>query len=168
VKNQAMLLRAAIPLCAAYPSLHVLLIGEGPARADLEAQTLMSGLGDRVHFAGTLPNTPNPHGLLDISVLASRTEGSPNSILEAMAAGCPVVATDVGGTPEVVMGHCTGLLVRSEDELSLTRALQQMIDSPEQRGAFGAAGRERARTQYHVDAVIGRLSDWYASLLFRS
>src|SRR5688572_11188021 len=153
VKNHAMLLRAAIPLCAAHTDLHVLFIGEGPCRAVLESQAQTSGLGDRVHFAGTLPNLPNPHGLLDISVLPSLTEGSPNSIVEAMAAGRPVVASAVGGVTEMVVVNHTGLLVPSDDDTAMAQALQQLIASPEKRRAFGAAGRERARTEYHVSAV---------------
>lgn len=165
VKDHATLLKAVTPLCAAHAELHLLLIGDGPERAALGAQAAAGGIAEKVHFAGTLPNHPNPHGLLDISVLPSRTEGFPNAVIEAMAAGRPVVATAVGGTPEAVEPGRTGLLVPSGDEHSMARALQQLLDSPEQRRAFGESGRERARASYLVDAVLERLSDWYASLL---
>lgn len=165
VKDHAMLLRSFARLAGTLPHVHLLCIGEGPERSALEASAAAAGIGARVHFPGTLPNTPNPHGLLDISVLPSRTEGFPNSVVEAMAAGRPVVATAVGGTPEAVVEGQTALLVPAGDDAAMAQALRRLVESPEQRRAFGAAGRERARTEYHVDAVLGRLSDWYASLL---
>lgn len=168
VKDHAMLLRALPGVFAAHPEVHVLLIGDGPSRSDLETQVASSGLARQVHFAGTLPNKPNPHGLLDISILPSRTEGFPNSVVEAMAAGRPVVATNVGGTAEAVLPEHTGLLVPPEDEHAMAWALQRLISAPEKRRVFGTAARARARRQYHVDVVLGRLSEWYALLLARN
>lgn len=167
VKDHGFLLRALPTLCARYPNLHVLFIGDGPSRGALVDESTSLGLAGRVHFVGTLPNVPNPHGLLDISVLPSRTEGFPNAVVEAMAAGRPVVATAVGGTPEAVVPGRTGFLVPSGDQTSLHDALVQLLESPELRREFGSAGRERARVEYHVDAVLARLTGWYAGLLAR-
>jgi len=168
VKDQAFLLRTLPPLCDRYSHLHVLLIGDGPSRRMLAEESTALGLAGRVHFTGTLPNVPNPHGLLDISVLPSRTEGFPNAVVEAMAAGRPVVATAVGGTPEAVVPGQTGLLVASGDQTSLRDALVQLLESPELRRSFGSAGRERARVEYHVEAVLARLTGWYDGLLART
>jgi L-malate glycosyltransferase len=164
-KDHATLLRAVESLCAAQPSLHVLLIGNGPTENPLRAQARAGGIADRVHFAGLLPNTPNPHRLLDISVLCSRTEGFPNTIVEAMAAARPVVATAVGGTPEAVEAGRTGLLVPPGDVPALTEALRSLIESASRRRELGSAGQLRARTLYSRDAVLERLSSWYVAVL---
>lgn len=165
VKDHATLLRAVVPLCAERPELHLLVIGDGPLRPALTAQAAASGLGGRIHFAGEQPNLPNPHALLDLSVLCSRTEGFPNAVVEAMAAGKPVVATAVGGTPDAVREGETGLLVGPGDPEALARALQDLLAAPEWRRAMGEAGRQRARTEYDATLVLGRLSNWYESLL---
>lgn len=163
-KDHATLLTAAIPLCAEYPELHLLFVGDGPTRAALLAQIQAAGLADRVHLAGTLPNLPNPHGLLDISVLASTTEGFPNTVVEAMAAGRPVVATSVGGTPEALEQGVQGFLVPPGDPAALSDSLRTLLASPTQRSSFGTAGRARARTRYHADLVLDQLANWYASI----
>lgn len=165
VKDHATLLRAAEPLLAERPQLHVLVIGDGPLRAQLQAQAAGIPHGERIHFTGHLSNEPNPHGLLDISVLSSVTEGFPNAVVEAMAAGKPVVATAVGGTLDAVGDGETGLLVPSGNPTALAGALQTLLANPELRLAYGAAGRARARDKYHADRVLAQLADWYESLL---
>jgi L-malate glycosyltransferase len=165
VKDHATLLRAAEPLLAERPQLHVLVIGDGPLRVQLQAQAAAMPHGERIHFTGHLSNEPNPHGLLDISVLSSVTEGFPNAVVEAMAAGKPVVATAVGGTLDAVREGETGQLVPPGNPTELARALETLLANPELRLAYGAAGRVRAREMYHADSVLGQLSEWYESLL---
>ena len=164
-KDHASLLRALAGPLQSDPRLHLLLVGSGPTREDLAAQAASQGLTARVHFAGTLPNIPNPHGLLDISVLCSVTEGFPNAVIEAMAAGRPVIATAVGGTPEALEDQREGLLVPPRDVPALTRALQLLIDDPERRQRYGVAGRTKAGQRYRADVVIDRLAAWYRTLL---
>ena len=164
-KDQATLLQAFSEPARKDPRLHLLLVGSGPTGVSLAAQVSALGLDGRVHFAGTLPNIPNPHSLLDISVLCSVTEGFPNAVIEAMAAGRPVIATAVGGTPEALDDGQEGLLVPPRDAATLARALQRLIDSFELRHRFGEAGRARAERVYGAAGVIGRLEDWYRSLL---
>jgi glycosyltransferase involved in cell wall biosynthesis len=164
-KDHATLLEAVSEPFRKDPGLHLLLVGSGPTEDRLAAQASALGLAGRVHFAGTLPNIPNPHSLLDISVLCSVTEGFPNAVIEAMAAGRPVVATAVGGTPEALDDGQEGLLVPPADVPALRQSLQQLIDSVELRQRFGAAGRARAARVYRADVVIGRLEDWYRTLL---
>ncbi len=166
-KDHATLLRAAAPVCAESP-MHLLLIGSGPTLEPLRAQAATLGIADRVHFAGTLPNIPNPHGLLDVSVLASLTEGFPNSVVEAMAAGRPVIATAVGGTSEALQEGRTGYLFTPGDATALARSLRALLASPEQRRSFGEAGKALAETRYHRDRVIPHLSDWYYAVLSAS
>lgn len=165
VKDHATFLRAMVPVVERFPDVHGLLLGEGPHRPAIEALVGQLGLAGRVHLAGEVAPSPNPHGWLDLSVLTSRTEGFPNSLVEAMAAGRPVVATRVGGVPDAVVHGETGLLVPPADPAALTTALGELLENPGRAAALGAAGRLRAEALYHVDRVIPRLAAWYESLL---
>jgi glycosyltransferase involved in cell wall biosynthesis len=167
VKDHATLLAALPPLLAERPDLHLLIVGEGPLRPVLEAQAAALSFGSRIHFAGQQHRLPNPHALLDISVLSSRTEGFPNAIIEAMAAGRPVVATAVGGTLDAVRSEETGLLVPPANPTALSAALRELLNAPARRSSMGEVARRIARTEYAEDKVLGRLADWYESLLGR-
>ena len=126
------------PLC--------LLIGDGPERPELERQAAELGVGERLRFVGcrSSDEIPTWMGAADILVLPSRSEGRPNVVLEAQACGLPVVATRVGGTPELVCDGKTGLLVESEDVAGLADALQRLRIDRGLREALGRAGREQA------------------------
>ncbi len=112
VKNHAMLLNAA---SAMNDETHIVFVGDGPERHHLQAQATTLGLGTRVHFIGELVSAENLHQFFDVSALCSRSEGFPNSIIEALAAKRAVVATRVGGVVDVITDGETGLLVESED-----------------------------------------------------
>jgi glycosyltransferase involved in cell wall biosynthesis len=165
VKDHATLLRAAALLTPRWPWLRVVLVGDGECRAALEALTHTLGLGGRVHFAGLRPNTPNPHQLFDVSVLCSLSEGFPNSIVEAMAAARPVVATDVGGVADAVSDGQTGLLVPPSNPERLAAAIEELLVDPARRRTMGLAGRDHARTRYHADTVVPSLEALYDRLL---
>jgi glycosyltransferase involved in cell wall biosynthesis/uncharacterized membrane protein len=121
------------------------LVGEGPARPDIATALEMQGLEAKAELLGARGDVPYLLALSDIFVLSSRSEGHPISVLEAMAAGLPVVATDVGGVAESVVHRQTGLLVPAGDVRSLAAALEQLIEDAELRRRLGAAGRDRAR-----------------------
>jgi len=165
VKDQATLLRAMAQLAPRFPRLHVLLIGDGPSRAELVRLVLDLKVESRVHFAGRLPNSPNLHGLLDISVLPSLSEGFPNAVIEAMAAGTPVVATDVGGVREAVVDGETGCLIPPNNPAALADGLTTLLQNPDLAKSYSERGRHRARRLYEADSVLRSLMDWYASLL---
>lgn len=107
----------------------------------------------------------NYHHLFDISVLASQSEGFPNTLVEAMAAGRPVVATAVGGNRDAVVDGETGRLVPVGDAAALASALQELSDSPQLRARFGAAGLARARAEYRAERVMAGLESMYDDLL---
>lgn len=166
VKDHATLLRAVGLLAARRPELHLVLIGDGPCRPALESLARELGISARTHFAGMRPNLPNLHHFFDVSALASLSEGFPNSLVEAMAAGRPVVATDVGGNPDAVRSS-TGVLVAPGDPSAFARAVEPMLADEDLRRRMGAAALKIARSEYHVDAVIPSLERMYAGLLAR-
>jgi glycosyltransferase involved in cell wall biosynthesis len=165
VKNHELLLRAVANLRSRWPSMHLVLVGDGDSRPSLEALARQLGLAGVVHFAGLRPNEPNLHHLFDLSVLSSRSEALPNSLVEAMAAGRPVVATRVGGVADVVRDGETGLLAPAGDVDAFGRAIESLLRDPERRFKYGAAARERAETTFQARRVIPMLESLYATLL---
>lgn len=134
-------------------------IGDGESRGELEGVVERLDLGDHVVFTGHRPSRPNLHRLFDVTVLCSLTEGFPNTVLEAMAAGTPVVATDVGGIPGVLEPAGGGVLVPPGDPSALATAIAALLDEPDARRALGRKGAAAARATYHEDEVVER---WHA------
>jgi glycosyltransferase involved in cell wall biosynthesis len=167
IKDHATFLRAVARLAPEWPSLHAVLVGDGPCRPTLEAQARAAGIADRVHFAGLRPHVPNLHHLFDLSALTSTSEGFPNSLVEAMAAGRAVVATAVGGVVDAVEEGVTGLLAPAGDDARLAAAAGELLSQPVRRRAMGAEGRARAEARYSADAALGALEGLYESLLAR-
>jgi glycosyltransferase involved in cell wall biosynthesis len=163
-KGQATVLRAAARLVDRWPDLAVVLVGDGPEETALRALAEGLGLASRVCFAGHRPNRPNPHQLFDVSVLASDHEGFPNTVVEAMAAGRPVVASDVGGVPDAVVDGETGLLVPAGDVAGVASALAEVLADPALAARMGAEGRARAAAHFAVDTVTHQLEATYLAL----
>lgn len=161
VKDHATLLHAFVQLERTAPAARLVLVGDGACRTDLEALATASGVRDRVVFAGRRSNVPNLHHLFDVSVLCSTSEGLSNSILEAMAAGNPVVATNVGATPDAVLEGRTGLLVPPRDPAALADAIGRLLQDQSLRVAMGDAGCQRAREVYSPAAALGALETLY-------
>lgn len=168
VKDHATLLRAIAELRPRWPTLQLILVGDGACRADLEALVDKLGLQGAVHFAGFQMSTSNLHHAFDVSVLCSTSEGFSNSIVEAMAAGRPVVATNVGGNQNAVKEGLTGLLVPPRDPLRLAAAIEELLENPELRRTMGSAARERAAKEFSAAAVVRSLESLYYSMLKRS
>lgn len=164
VKNHALLLRAVRRLTAGGSPVHIVVVGDGPERAPLEQAARDWGLCGSVTFAGTLPNRPNPHALFDVSALTSRSEGFPNAVVEAMAAGRPVVATDVGGVGDAVTHGVTGLLVPDNDEVALAGALDRLRRDPALSSALSRAGRQLAMDRFSEEVVLNQLITLYEEL----
>lgn len=162
IKDHATLLRGLARVSPARPELHAVLVGGGPLRESLEGLARELGVADRVHFAGPRPHLPNLHHLFDLSTLTSVSEGFPNSIVEAMAAGRAVVATRVGGVADAVAEGETGLLVPPGDHGALAAALDSLVRDPARRARMGERARERAASRYSADVAIGALESVYA------
>jgi glycosyltransferase involved in cell wall biosynthesis len=167
VKDHATLLRAAKLLSDRGRAFRLVIVGGGGRREALERLAGELGLTPVVHFAGQQPHRPNPHALFDVSVLCSTAEGFPNSVVEAMAAGRPVVATRVGGIPDAVDHERTGLLVPPGRADALADALDQLLTDEQRRHALGAAGRDAARERFSEGPVIRTLEDAYQQLARR-
>ena len=147
----------AIAETPALAAAHLIVVGDGELRHDLEAQARNLGLADRVHFLGARRDLGNLLTAMDIFVMPSFWEGLPLSMVLAMGAGLPVVATRVAGIPEVVQDNRTGLLVSPGERRALGDALARLVTSPALRADLGHSAREyvlpRFGTQGYVDAV---------------
>jgi len=121
----------------------------------------------RVHFAGEVISAHNLHQFFDASALTSLSEGFPNSIIEAMAASRPVVATSVGGVTDVVVNNVTGIHVTVDDPTPLAVALRMLEADPQLRFRLGQAGREAVRMRFHQEIVMKKLSSFYEILANR-
>jgi glycosyltransferase involved in cell wall biosynthesis len=165
VKDHAGLLRAFALLRARHPNAYLVLIGDGATRPALERLRAELDLTDAVHFAGEKRSRTNLHRGFDISVLASRSEGFPNSLVEAMAAGNPVVATAVGGSVDAVAHEETGLLVPAGRPDELASAMLRLAGDAGLRAAYGDAGVRRARERFGAANVVAGLEDMYSALL---
>ena len=148
-----------------FPDAVALLIGEGQARAELEQRVAELGLGQAVRLLGSRDDARALLGLVDLVVHPSQQEGFSNAILEAMAAGKPVVATDVGGNPEAVVDGVTGLLVPPGDPGGLATAIIRLLGDPASREAFGKAGRARAAELFTLDGMIRKYEGLYERLI---
>lgn len=164
LKDHGTLLKAFARVAATVPQASLLCVGEGPQRAELTALAQALRLDGRVLFPGTLTPPFNLHQLFDVSVLCSTAEGFPNSVLEGMAAGRPVIATRVGGVPDAIDDGKTGVLVPAGDPEALAAALRGVLDAPERARTLGAAAQAHVREEYHETRTIERLSRWYESL----
>jgi glycosyltransferase involved in cell wall biosynthesis len=143
------------------------LVGDGPDRPEVDAAVRSLGLADRVALAGSRADVPDLLAAADLFVLSSRSEGAPFSILEAMAAGLPVVASEVGGVAELVAQGETGVLVPAGDPAPLADALRALLADRGLRSRLGAAGRARARERFDLRALRGAHVELYARELAR-
>lgn len=166
-KGYEHLIRAVGLASQEVPGLGCLIVGEGDAtyRAELEALTRELGLAGRVVFAGFQPDVYPCLAAMDLFVLPSVMEGFGIALLEAMAMGRAVVATKVGGVPEVVEDGVTGLLVPPADPGSLARAIVRLAEAPGLRRAMGEAGARRVRERFHVVRMAGQIAGIYEGLL---
>jgi glycosyltransferase involved in cell wall biosynthesis len=153
-KGHEVLLEALPELLRAVPSVQVLIVGGGEREQELRARA--RPLGETVRFLGPRDDMPDLMAACDVVVLPSRAEALPTALMEAAAAGRPVVATRVGGVPEVVEDGRTGLLVPAGDPHALARALASVLADPVRAAALGDAARARARQRFGIDRQVQR------------
>lgn len=158
VKNLELLLDAAPAIDA---DTHFVVVGDGPCRLELEKRAKANKIDDRVHFVGEIIAPENLHSYFDLSVSCSHSEGFPNSLIEAMAAGRPVVATNVGGVQDAVQDQVTGLLVEPNNLEQFIEAVNLMIRNPTLASHCGMNARRIAASKFLREAVIAQLEDIY-------
>lgn len=164
-KDHVNLFDAFARLRDSHPEARCVVVGDGELRSDLERALHERGLAGRVMLVGRRDDVAEVLAALDVFVLSSSTEGLAVTLLEAMAAGLPVVATRVGGNPEVVDDARTGLLVPPRNAAALSAALARLFDDPAARRRMGDRGRERCRAQFGVATMVARYEGIYDQLL---
>lgn len=145
--------------------LEAVIVGEGPDRPALESEIRRLGLASAVELAGARDDVAKILAASDLFVLSSRSEGLPLSILEAMAAALPVIASSVGGIPEIVVEGETGFLVPPGDPQSLAGAIESLLDDSDLRRRLGAAGRDRVAQRFDLVSARQAHLDLYSALL---
>ena len=161
VKALDVLVESFALLAPRWPEARLLIVGDGPERGRVESLALARGVQDRVVFAGFLPDAPRCLPVMDLYVSASRREGLPLSLLEAMSCGLPVLATRVSGHEEVVVHDHTGLLVAPDDPAALADAAAALLGDPERRRRMGEAGRERVERDLSVSRMVAATAAVY-------
>jgi glycosyltransferase involved in cell wall biosynthesis len=165
VKNHRLLLAAFAEASAAHPKARLLIIGDGPLQRALRDQAAQLGLADSVRFTGYVDDLADWYPCLDALVLTSTTEGTPMVVLEAGRCGVPVVASRVGGVPDLVLDGETGLLFPSEDRGALVQALRRILAAACERQALGAAARARIELEFSSERWGERHAELYRSLI---
>jgi glycosyltransferase involved in cell wall biosynthesis len=169
IKGQDVLLRAAARLRPSYPDVHYVIAGDGDARVSCEALAGELHLADRVHFLGWRRDVPALLRSLSVAVLPTVLdfEGTPLAVIEAMAAGRPVVATDVGGVAEVVRNGETGLLIPPRDDEALARAIDAQLSNTAAAASMAAAGQRLVAGLYQTERMVDETEALFLELVGR-
>ncbi len=153
-------------MCDAVPQAQFLIIGDGPAREELEHQAIQLDLSPQnLKFLGSRTDIPEVLSALDIFVLSSEREGLPVSMLEAMAASLPVVATSVGGIPQVIIDGYNGVLTSPNEPSGLAKAMLSLIENKALCESVARAGYQTVKDRFSVDLVAKQIISLYDELL---
>ncbi len=165
IKNHRLFLDAARLVVEAGQAAMFLVVGDGELRAELEAYVAELGLAERVIFTGWRRDLPRIYADLDVVALSSLSEGTPVSLIEAMAAARPVVATRVGGVSDVVLDKKSGYLVQSKDGGGLARGILDLLRAPDRAREMGLAGRAAVHPKYASETLLANIEKLYLELL---
>jgi len=165
VKNLPRLVRAFAAMTV--PGARLVIVGSGPESERIATEARRLGVADRVHLPGFLADPARYLGLFDIFALSSDSEQFPISLVEAMAAGLPIVATDVGDVPDMVSADNLPLIVHREDEAAFAAALDSLAERGDLRRAIGLANREKAAADYDESEMIARYAALYGEAIGR-
>nr|WP_240732270.1 glycosyltransferase [Geobacter sp. FeAm09] len=163
-KNFAGFIEAAAPIVRQREKVYFIVLGEGILRRELERQVAAAGLQGRFLLPGFSDNVPALLADADIFVSSSHTEGLPVAVLEGAGAGLPVVATAVGGTPEIVRGGYNGVLVPAGDVAALRQAMEHLLDNPEEAKDMGRRGAALVDEAFNFASQARKLEDLYVRI----
>jgi glycosyltransferase involved in cell wall biosynthesis len=164
-KDHQLLVDAFLDLRERDPRARLLFVGDGPDCARYRQWVADRGLGDSIRFAGAVNDVRPFLAAMDVACLVPKmNEGFSNSILEKMATGLPVIATDIGGNKEAIVDGATGYIIAPGDLAALKARLRALHEDAALRGRLGAAGRQRAEDCFSLDAMIRRHGDLYLSM----
>lgn len=164
VKGYDLLVEAAAIVCKNDLAVQFFHVGEGEMKGQLEARCMELGIEDRFHFLGVTKEIPRFLSALDIYVQPSRSEGMSNAILEAMAARLPVVATDVGGNPDLVEHGITGLLALGEDSVALAEQLILLVKQPLMRSTLANSAYSQVQEKFHISCMLRNYKTKYVEM----
>jgi glycosyltransferase involved in cell wall biosynthesis len=168
IKAHDLFLEAAELIARTHPEVQFVIVGDGELWAHLHEEVARRTLSERVHFTGWRSDLGAVYSDLDLVVCCSRNEGTPVSLIEACAAGRPVIGTRVGGIPDIIASGVNGLLVPSGDAAALADAIVELVDDPDRRRRMGVAGQRTVRERYSADRMVRELKDLYRNLLDRT
>jgi glycosyltransferase involved in cell wall biosynthesis len=164
-KNHETLIAAASMVLKTHPHLRFSIVGDGSRRAALEQLAEMRGVAHAVEFLGHREDVPALLAQADLFVLPSRSEAFPNGVIEAMAAGLPVICSAVGGLLDLITPGRTGVLVDPADPESLAGAIRSLVDDPAKAHALGAAARDEILSHYSFGRMVHTFENLYDSSL---
>jgi glycosyltransferase involved in cell wall biosynthesis len=164
-KDHFTFLRAAQAVSAVAPQATFVVAGEGRLMESMHLLARDLGITKQTFFLGSCSRVAELLSITDIGVLSSLHEGFPNAVLEYMAAGCPVVATDVGGIHEAVVDGETGYLVKARDHEAMAKQLLRLLDAPQQARAMGILGQQIVKQKFSSEAQVQATTDLYEHLL---
>ena len=168
IKNLPMLVDSLINTFAYSANLRGLIVGDGPLFAEIDTLVGSRGVSDRICLTGYRSDARKLVQCMDLFVLSSLSEGTSLALLEAMAVAVPVVVTDVGGNPEIVMRGTTGWVVPSQSAESLAAAIREALADSEKTRKFSGQGKSRIAELFTFERMIERYREIYAELLSRA
>lgn len=164
-KNYAMLLRVFAALITQWKRLRLVIIGDGPLKSELVAMAQALGIAAKVSLPGAIPLAARYLPAMDACCLTSYTEGMPNVIMEAAAAGLPVVSTRCGDSGDLIEDGVSGYLVSRDDDVRMSARLDRLLTYPQQRSQMGQAAREKMRREFSVNSMVAGMTRLYEEVL---
>jgi glycosyltransferase involved in cell wall biosynthesis len=165
IKNHHLFLAAAGRIALANPDIRFVIVGDGALRSALEQQAQQLGIADRVLFTGWRRDLPRIYADLNVLAISSDNEGTPVSAIEAMAAGCPVVATRVGGLPDLISDSTTGRLVPPRDAAALANSVLDLLGDPDAARQISRNATEAVRQRFTLTRLISDIDRLYSHLV---
>jgi len=165
VKNQKLLLDAFARVCEQLPTVRLSIAGDGPMKAELEERARDLGIASQDSFLGYRSDIATVMSEFDVFLLSSVSEGTPLVVIEAMAAGLPVIATAVGGLPEMISDQETGVLVPTQDVEAMATQMLELANHSGRRIQLGVRGRQLATTEYSLQRMLRDYDEVYEGLV---